>query len=116
MLAEAVQERVERQTIFEVSTFASRAPNSTIRFVSEIVAYGKAAGFDWAFFTLTARLQLLLDHIGLALIPLTSADISRVEDPASWGSYYEMSPKVYAVAGLSFTGLSNSPLQTTVHA
>jgi len=96
MLTRLNGEEVGRESIFEISTFASRAPNSVNSFIRQIIEYGEAAGFDWAFFTLTRRLRLLLDRIGLELTPLGSADISHVTDSSAWGSYYEKDPKVFA--------------------
>jgi hypothetical protein len=89
-------EAVPREQVFEISTFASRSPLSVPHFVGQIIEYGDANGFEWGFFTLTQRLWLLLNRIGLELSPLASADAARVKDSSSWGSYYEKSPKVYA--------------------
>jgi hypothetical protein len=116
LLAQATRKNVTRETVFEVSTFASRAPNSVIRFISQIIDYGEMAGFDWAFFTLTSRLQLLFDRVGLELIPLAAADVARVPNPAGWGSYYEMNPKVYAGGRESLAGLFESRHRIAVHA
>jgi len=96
MLTRLSGEDVRRESIFEVSTFASREPNSVNSFTNPIIEYGDAAGFDWAFFTLTRRLRLLLERIGLELTPLGPADISRVSDSSAWGRYYEKDPKVFA--------------------
>jgi len=63
----------------------------------KIIACGEAAGFEWAFFTATAPLKALLERLGLPLMPLATADRARVANPESWGTYYELSPSVYAV-------------------
>jgi Thermostable hemolysin len=87
---------VTRDRIFEISTFASRSPPSIPSFVSDIIDSAEAAGFEWGFFTLTRRLRLLLDRLGLELERLGPAEAARIEDASFWGSYYEQEPEVYA--------------------
>ena len=86
-----------RQNIFEVTSLASSAPHAVGPFLRKIIACGEAAGFEWAFFTATAPLKSLLYRIGLPLMPLAVADRSRVAQPETWGTYYELAPSVYAV-------------------
>jgi Thermostable hemolysin len=88
---------VRRELVFEVTSLASRAPHMVGSFLRKIVACGEAAGFEWAFFTATAPLKALLERIGLPLMPLATADRARVANPESWGTYYQLSPSVYAV-------------------
>lgn len=88
---------VRRDRIFEVTSLASRAPHLVGSFLRKIIAGGEAAGFEWAFFTATARLSELLERLNLSLAPLAEADRSRVANPEDWGSYYELAPRVYAV-------------------
>jgi hypothetical protein len=66
--------------------------------VSRIIDWGASSGFEWSFFTLTRRLSVLLDRLGLELVLLGDADAARVEDPQSWGTYYRQNPRVYAVS------------------
>jgi len=87
---------VTRDRVFEISTFASRSPRSVPPFVSDLIESAEAAGFEWGFFTLTRRLRLLLDRLGLELERLGPAEAARIEDASSWGSYYEQEPEVYA--------------------
>jgi hypothetical protein len=89
-------EVVRRDRVFEISTFASRSPHSVPCFVGQVIEYGEDAGFEWGFFTLTHRLSLLLNRIGLELTPLGAATSARMDDSSSWGNYYETDPKVYA--------------------
>jgi hypothetical protein len=89
-------EVVRRDRVFEISTFASRSPHSVPCFIGRVIEYGEDAGFEWGFFTLTNRLSLLLNRIGLELSPLGSATSARIDAPSSWGSYYETDPKVCA--------------------
>jgi len=88
---------VRRELVFEVTSLASRAPHTVGSLLCKIIACGEAAGFEWAFFTATAPLKALLELIGLPLIPLATADRARVGNPESWGTYYKLSPSVYAV-------------------
>jgi len=88
---------VRREKIFEVTSLASRAPHLIGGFVRNIIARGKAAGFEWAFFTATAPLKALLEGMSLNLTPLADADSARVPNPGMWGSYYAFAPRVYAV-------------------
>jgi hypothetical protein len=90
---------VTRDRIFEVSTFASRSPNSIPPFVGDAIKYADSLGCEWGFFTLTRRLRQLFNRMGLNLSLLGSADAARIEDALAWGSYYEKDPKVYAGNG-----------------
>lgn len=94
---------VRRERVFEVTTFTSRSPHSVPGFIGQIVERGEDAGFERAFFTLTRKLSLLLYRIGLELTPLGAADSARIENPASWGGYYEATPKFYAINRDSLT-------------
>jgi hypothetical protein len=88
---------VSRDEIFEVSTLASRAPHATTDFIDDIIRFGEASGFAWSFFTLTRRLWLMVNRLGLAPTYLADADHRRITGFERWGSYYEHQPKVYAV-------------------
>jgi hypothetical protein len=88
---------VGRESLFEITSLASRAPHTIGPFLRKIIAYGEAAGFDWALFTATAPLKTLLERMSLSLVPLAVADRSRVANPDAWGNYYEFAPSVYAV-------------------
>jgi Thermostable hemolysin len=94
---------VNRSAIFEVTTLASRAPLATADFIAEITAFGERAGFEWSFFTLTRRLQLLVSRLGVAVTCLGEADRRRIADSERWGTYYACQPKVYAVASRRLT-------------
>jgi hypothetical protein len=94
---------VNRSAIFEVTTLASRAPLATADFIAEITAFGERAGFEWSFFTLTRRLQLLVSRLGVAVTCLGEADRQRIADSERWGTYYACQPKVYAVASRRLT-------------
>jgi len=88
---------VRREKIFEVTSLASRTPHMVGAFLRKIIACGEAAGFEWAFFTATAPLKVLLERLKLPLAFLAKADRSRVANPEAWGSYYSLAPQVFAV-------------------
>jgi hypothetical protein len=88
---------VNRESIFEVTSLASRAPHLVGSFLRKIIACGESAGFEWAFFTATAPLRMLLERMQLPLLLLAGADALRVESPDAWGSYYTHAPQVCAV-------------------
>jgi hypothetical protein len=96
VLSAAVHSEIERRRIIEVTSFASREPRATARFVAQIATDSCKAGFLWSFFTVTRRLSAFLDRHGAPLVRLAAADPSRVERPSRWGSYYEHAPMVYA--------------------
>ena len=96
-----------RNTIFEVTTLASRAPRATTEFIAEIGGFGEKAGFEWSFFTLTRRLHLLVRRLGIPLTYLGEADRRRMADSERWGTYYASEPKVYAVASRRLTKSSD---------
>jgi len=65
--------------------------------VRKIITCGEAAGFDWAFFTATLPLKMLLERMQLILAPIGEANRAVVANPKSWGTYYAFAPRVYAV-------------------
>ena len=65
---------VAREKVFEVTSLASRAPHTIGPFLRKIIACGEAAGFEWAFFTATAPLKLILERLSLSLLPLAAAE------------------------------------------
>jgi hypothetical protein len=95
-LGDAVHGAIERRRIIEVTSFASREPRATARFIAQIAADAREAGFLWSFFTVTRRLGAFLERHGAPLVRLAAADPSRIERPSRWGSYYQHAPTVYA--------------------
>jgi hypothetical protein len=95
----AVSKRtIARGEIFEVTTFASRAPRASVGFIESIGRFGEANGFVWSFFTLTRRLHRLVERLGHPLTHLADADYRRIPDHERWGTYYASNPKVFAIA------------------
>ena len=96
-LGVASRRTIARVEIFEVTTFASRAPRATAGFIESIGRFGEANGFVWSFFTLTRRLHRLLERLGHPLTHLADADHRRIPDHERWGTYYASEPKVFAI-------------------
>lgn len=92
---------ISRDEIFEVTTFASRAPRATMGFVQSVGSFGVTNGFVWSFFTLTRRLHRLVERLGHPLTHLADADYRRIPNHERWGTYYTSEPKVFAIASPS---------------
>jgi hypothetical protein len=97
-LSAASTRTISRCEIFEVTTFASRAPRATAEFIESIGVFGRSQGFVWSFFTLTRRLHRLVQRLGHPLTQLADADFRRIPDHERWGTYYASGPKVFAIA------------------
>lgn len=103
LISEMTDLPVRRCEIIEVTGFASRSPTSAMHFVTCLVLHGERLGYNWALFTATRRLGILLKRMGLPLIELAKADASRIPEPQKWGTYYEDTPKVYLIGRESLT-------------
>jgi hypothetical protein len=88
---------VARRRVFEVTTLASRTSETSPLFIRQLVLLGKIAGFDWSFFTATARLRKLLCQLGVPITGLNTAEPTRLPDADRWGTYYSHTPIVCAV-------------------
>jgi hypothetical protein len=97
-LGVASRRTIARAEIFEVTTFASRAPRATAGFIESVGRFGEASGFVWSFFTLTRRLHRLVERLGHPLTHLADADHRRIPDHERWGTYCASEPKVFAIA------------------
>lgn len=97
-LGAASKRTITRSEIYEVTTFASRAPRATMQFIKSLGMFGELNGFAWSFFTLTQRLQRLVERLGHPLTHLADADYRRIPDHQRWGTYYASQPKVFAIA------------------
>ena len=109
-LCTASKRTITRSEIFEVTTFASRAPRATMQFIKSLGMFGELNGFAWSFFTLTQRLHRLVERLGHPLTHLADADYRRIPDHQRWGTYYASQPKVFAIAS-SRLGLNGSDAQ-----
>jgi Thermostable hemolysin len=97
-LGAASKRTIARGEIFEVTTFASRAPRATAGFIESVGNFGETNGLVWSFFTLTRRLHRLVERLGHPLTYLADADYRRIQDHERWGTYYASAPKVFAIA------------------
>jgi hypothetical protein len=88
---------VARGRVFEVTTLASRTAEISPLFIRQLVLLGNTAGFDWSFFTATARLRQLLRQLGLPIAGIKTAESARLPDADRWGTYYGHAPVVCAV-------------------
>ena len=88
---------VDRRAIVEVCHLVSRRPGRSLRFVADIVAFAERIGAEWAIFTATRALRLLLRRAGLNMTELARALPEGVPNPSDWGSYYDHDPRVMAV-------------------
>ncbi|MFA5951767.1 MAG: thermostable hemolysin [Hyphomicrobium sp.] len=114
-LSRATGRHISRGDVFEVTNLASRAPHAATRFLHHIIAYGDLVGFEWAFFTATARVRTLLQRVGLPMLTLAPAERSRVANPAIWGSYYAASPHVCAVDRAAAAIYLSQKVESAVH-
>src|ERR1700730_12122614 len=97
-LRTASNRTIARNQIFEVTTFASRAPRATMQFIKSLGMFGELNGFAWSFFTLTQRLHRLVERLGHPLTHLADADYRRIPGHQRWGSCCASQPKVVAIA------------------
>ncbi|MGD0184792.1 MAG: thermostable hemolysin [Roseiarcus sp.] len=107
---------VARASVVEVCNLASRAPRVTAAFIREIAELGGTSGFDCSFFTLTRRLSVMVERLGVDLTYLAEADYRRIPDFERWGEYYAHQPKVYAAAKSAFARARLSEPQDVRHA
>lgn len=96
IIGRTARRRIGREFIVEVSSLASRTPQISVQFMTKLVLYGEELGYEWAFFTVTSRLETLLRRMRLPLFYLGPAQASRVPNPEQWGSYYKTDPRVLA--------------------
>jgi len=115
-LGAASTRKISRDEIFEVTTFASRAPRATVGFIESIGNFGEANGFVWSFFTLTRRLHRLVQRLGHPLTHLANADYRRIPDHARWGTYYASEPKVFAIASPHIALDKDLPARGSIYA
>jgi len=116
VLAEATGIAADRDGIFEVSNLVTCAPALVPRFLTHIVSFGDRAGYDWAFFTATRHLRVLLVRFGLPMVEIGAADPGRVSQLHSWGSYYETDPRILAVRQKSLATFFMARSQVAMHA
>ena len=90
-------QRADRDAVIEFTTLASRRPAAVLSLIESLRTLALHWGFEWAFFTATARLRFLLRMRDIPLVELARADASRLSTSSDWGSYYGTQPAVCAV-------------------
>ena len=86
---------VRRSVIAELGSLASTGHGATFFLFMVLANYLHANGMEYAAITGTRALQRFFGRLGLDPRLLAAADKTRLPDQgASWGSYYETSPKV----------------------
>jgi hypothetical protein len=83
--------------IMEVVSLASITPFPVLPLLDAIIAWGNDRDMACGVFTATNRLRHLLNHTNMPYYTLCSASNSSVNDPASWGNYYDTDPWVCAL-------------------
>ncbi len=83
--------------IMEVVSVASTTPFPVLPMFDAMLSWGRANGMTCGVFTVTKPLRKLLKRTGLHFNALCTADISCVNDPKSWGTYYETEPTVCVI-------------------
>ncbi|GAA4492354.1 thermostable hemolysin [Pseudaeromonas paramecii] len=94
-LAAQLQQPVDRAAILELGNLASRGGMARL-LILIMVTYLNQQQFRYVTFTATQQVQGLFNQLGLLPITLAPAQAQRVEEPASWGRYYESNPRVLA--------------------
>ncbi|MDA8093777.1 MAG: thermostable hemolysin [Betaproteobacteria bacterium] len=87
---------VSRSSIAEVGNLAIVSPGQARLIIAASTAFMAAAGYRWVLFTAIRPLANAFARLGLRPMVLADADPRRLpDDGASWGTYYQASPKVY---------------------
>ena len=87
---------VRREQILEIGNLVSVRPGSSLLLMvalSELIA---ASRFRWVTFTATSEVQSLLTKLHYQPLLLAAASVDKVQQPNSWGAYYQKQPKVMA--------------------
>jgi hypothetical protein len=100
---------VDRSTVIEFTSFASLHPKAAMVLMGTLRVLVPHWGFQWSFFTATARLRRLLSLESIPMTVLTRADPARLVDAGRWGTYYDTDPVVCAVSRAQLMELANLP-------
>lgn len=91
----AFGKRVRREAIIEIGNFAADTAQAMIALWSAAANDLGHTG-DVAVATLTAPLRRMFARLGVPIVELADADAERIGGESTWGSYYELEPKVCA--------------------
>lgn len=88
---------VQRHRIVEICHLVAVSPGFSLSFIADIIEFAESAAADWAIFTATKPLRMLLKRSGMTMLELARAERGRVPNPSDWGTYYDHDPRVMAV-------------------
>ncbi len=96
VLSAQTGQSVRREQILEIGNLVSVRPGSSLLLMvalSELIA---ASRFRWVTFTATSEVQSLLTKLHYQPLLLAAASADKLQQPDSWGAYYQKQPKVMA--------------------
>jgi hypothetical protein len=100
VLSEISGRTVARQSIVEVGNLAVARPGYARQLIVHLTAHLRALGSGWVVFSAVPRLRNCFIRLGIPLVALAPAERERLPPGAraAWGTYYDGSPQVMAVA------------------
>lgn len=96
LLTEQTGHTVKREQILEIGNLVSVRPGSSLLLMvalSELIANSR---FRWVAFTATSEVQSILTKLHYQPLLLAAATVEKLQQPQSWGAYYQKQPKVMA--------------------
>jgi len=102
--------------IMEVVSVASTTPFPVLPMFDAMLSWGREQGMTCGVFTITKPLRKLLKRTGLHFNELCAANASRVDDPKSWGTYYQTDPVVCVINEALYVPDHLSPRTPPKHA
>jgi hypothetical protein len=108
-IAAASGTKIPNAQIMEVVSLASTTPFPVLPMLDAIIAWGQDRNMACGVFTATHHLRHLLNHSNMPYLTLCPANRSSVNDPESWGSYYDTGPWVCALIQPKQTHKAYSP-------
>lgn len=106
LLSKQSGQEVKRGQILEIGNLVSaRAGSSLLLMValSELIAGSR---FRWVTFTATDEVQSLLSKLHYQPMLLATASADKLQQPQSWGAYYQKHPQV--MAGLALPAITSA--------
>lgn len=106
LLSAQTGQTVKREQILEIGNLVSIRPGSSLLLMvalSELIANSR---FRWVAFTATSEVQSLLTKLHYQPLLLAAATADKLQQPQSWGAYYQKQPKV--MAGLALPAIESA--------
>lgn len=106
LLSEQSGQEVKRGQILEIGNLVSVRPGSSLLLMvalSELIA---ASRFRWVTFTATDEVQSLLSKLHYQPMLLAAASADKLQQPQSWGAYYQKHPQV--MAGMALPAITSA--------